>query len=251
MTDVIEANHTSDNLLPTHNKLPAGDGIEWLKQAWSLFKKDFVIWLVLIVAWLITILVLNFIPYIGQLALSLVSPAIIAGFFYMAHQAHQGHKVEFNDVFYGFKNKLEPLLILGAIQLVFYIALGLITVLGVTLGGMAMIASAAADSAASMFVTMAFATAGTLVLILISIPFSMAMLYAPILVLLHDMTVTQALSRSLKACLSNWLPWLLFCIVTTVLFMLSALTLFIGAIVIAVLCIISVYISYRSVFLKA
>ncbi len=251
MTDVIEATHTSDNLLPTHNKLPAGDGIEWLKQAWELFKKDFIIWFVLLVLWLIAIFVVSFIPFFGSLALSLVSPAIIAGFFYMAHQAHQGHKVEFNDVFYGFKNKLEPLLILGAIQLAFYIALGLLTVMGVALGGMAMIASAAADSAASMFVTMAFATAGTLVLILISIPFSMAMLYAPILVLFHDMTAIQSLSRSFKACLSNLLPWLLFSIVATVLFMLSALTLFIGAIVIAALCIISVYISYRSIFLKA
>ena len=143
------------------------------------------------------------------------------------------------------------MLILGAIQLGFYIALALFTILGVALGGAAMFASAAADSAASMLVTMVLAAVGTLVLILISIPFSMAMLYAPLLVLFHDMTATQALSRSFKACLSNWLPWLLFSIVVMVLFMLSALTLGLGAIVIAVLCVISVYLSYRSVFLKA
>lgn len=251
MTDIIEANHASGHLLPTHNKLPAGQGIEWLKQAWELFKKDFIIWLVLMVVWLIAIFIVSFIPFIGSLAVSLATPAIIAGFFYAAHQAHQGNKVQFEDVFYGFKNKLEPLLILGAIQLGFYFALALVTILGVTLGGVALFASAAADSTASMLVTMALAAVGTLVLILISIPFSMAMLYAPLLVLLHDMTATQALSRSFKACLSNWLPWLLFSIVVTVLFMLSALTLFIGAIVIAVLCVISVYLSYRSVFLKA
>jgi hypothetical protein len=251
MTDILAANHTSGHLLPTHNKFPAGEGIEWLKQAWELFKKDFIIWLVLMVVWLIAIFIISFIPFIGSLAVSLATPAVIAGFFYAAHQAHQGKKVQFEDVFYGFKNKLEPLLILGAIQLGFYIALALVAFFGAALGGVALFASAAADSSASMLVTMALAAVGTLFLILISIPFSMAMLYAPLLVLFHDMTATQALSRSFKACLSNWLPWLLFSIVVMVLFMLSALTLFVGAIVIAVLCVISVYLSYRAVFLKA
>ena len=120
MSDQHLSNNSWGELLPSHKKVAAGDGIEWLKKAWSIFTKDFVIWLVAIVAWLAAAFFISLVPFLGAAVVFLTTPVLFAGFYYAANQAHQGQKVEFEDFLYGFKNKLQPLLILGAVQFVFY-----------------------------------------------------------------------------------------------------------------------------------
>lgn len=248
MMNIIETNNASNDLLDKPNHFSAGESIEWLKQAWNLFKNDFVIWLVMMLAWIAIAFFANWVPFVGSLAVAVMTPAVLAGFYYAAHQAYSGRKVQFEDIFYGLQNKLQPLIILGLIQLGFYIAIGLLVALTVGIGGFAMIASAASDSATGMLMSLVMGAIGTILVMVGSIPFAMAMWYAPILVMFHDLPPVEALKRSFFACLKNWLTWLIFLIVMMILFALSVLTLGLGALLLAALCVITVYISYRAVF---
>lgn len=251
MSDQHLSNNSWGELLPLHKKVAAGDGIEWLKKAWNIFTKDFVIWLVAIVAWLAVAFFISLVPFLGVAVVFLTTPILFAGFYYAANQAHQGQNIEFEDFLYGFKNKLQPLLILGVVQFVFYFVVTLISTALIAVGGVALIASAGAESMGGMIASLILGLISVLLMSLISIPFSMAMLYAPILVAFHNLDIKDAMMKSFKACLSNWLAWLVFCIVVSILFALSILTLGLGTLVLIVLCSISVYASYRSIFLKA
>jgi hypothetical protein len=188
----------------------ASHGLAWLVQGWRLFSRDPGTWIVLGIIIFVTVIVLTFIPLVGYLVGTLITPALIAGMVYGASQVKAGRTLAVDHLFRGFKDrkKTGPLLTLGAVML--GAAILSLLVIAVLLGA-SMLAMMGADAPRDMVEL--FGVSGLLALVLvigIHIMLAMALMYAIPLVMLRNIAPSVAIRSSLAACLRNIIPLLVF-----------------------------------------
>jgi len=197
-------------------KVDAGKGIGWLTDAVGLVLKNPAAFLVmgLILA------VINFIPILGGLALTIFGPALIGGLVFAAREESEGRKAEIGHLFRAFQEpgKLGPMLLLclpaivgGAVLLVLAMVFGIGALLG---GGL----SAASGS------EFGWGTFGggivVLVVLAVAIGFTIYALqfFAVPRVMLEGAEPFAAMKESLNACIANIGAFLLFGIILVVAF---------------------------------
>lgn len=227
----------------------AGRGAGWYADAWNIFKGQIGMWLLLVLIYLGLAIVLGFIPFIGQLAFALISPALAGGLYLAAREAEAGRPLDAKLLFQPLTDERlrGPMLTLGAINIAFSLVLilTLVAVLGGSAGANAMLG----NDSDSMLVQMAGAGfIGLLTVLLLSLVFLMAMLYAAPLVLFADVPPVQALKLSLMACLGNGLPLLIFGLILIPLAILASLPLMLGWLFLFPIIMIAIYASYRDIF---
>src|SRR5258706_1423910 len=96
----------------------AGRGVDWWSEAWAMFVKNGGLWLLMGLLLIVIFIVLGIIPFLGSIVASLLLPVFLGGWLLAARKAQQGGTLEIGDLFAGFKDKLIPLLVLGALTLV-------------------------------------------------------------------------------------------------------------------------------------
>jgi uncharacterized membrane protein len=89
---------------------------------------------------------------------------------------------------------------------------------------------------------------GGLVGLLLGIPLIMSVWFAPALVALHDLTAFEAMKLSFRGCLRNFLPFLIYGLVSIVLAVLATLPIGLGWLLLVPSLVCSVYASYRDIF---
>ena len=87
-----------------------------------------------------------------------------------------------------------------------------------------------------------------LVIMALSLPLSMAYLFAIPLIVLTDSDLMPALKTSFLACLKNVLPFLVWSLAMLVLGFVASIPLFLGLLLLAPVSMVSLYMSYRDVF---
>ena len=87
-----------------------------------------------------------------------------------------------------------------------------------------------------------------LVIMAVSLPLSMAFLFAIPLIVLTDSDLIPALKTSFFACLKNVLPFLVWSLAMLVLGFVASIPLFLGWLLLAPVSMVSLYMSYRDVF---
>jgi len=197
-------------------KVDAGSGMTWLTDAVNLVLKNPAAFLVmgLILA------VINFIPILGGLALTIFGPALIGGLVFAAREESEGRKAEIAHLFRAFQEpgKLGPMLLLclpaivgGAVLLVLVFVFGVGALLG---GGL----SAASGSE---FGWGAFG-GGVVVLVVLAVAIGFLIyalqFFAVPRVMLEGAEPFAAMKESLSACIANIGAFLLFGIVLVVAF---------------------------------
>lgn len=226
----------------------AGRGVGWWSDAWTLFRQSPGIWIGLAVVSIAIFVLLEFIPVLGPIAASLVSPALAGGWMIAARKAESGATIELGDLFAGFREKLTPLLIQGALLVV----ASLVTVLLVgALGAGALVGALLGAGATSPEALMAALSAGLMALLVglaISVVVAMAIWFAPALVVFRDAAPLEAMKASFSASLSNTGPFLLYGLVFVVIAILASIPFGLGWIVLVPAMALSVYVSYRDVF---
>jgi hypothetical protein len=140
----------------------AGRGINWWSDGWALFQKNAGIWVVIALILLIGAVVLSFIPFLGGLATTLLWPVVTGSCLLAARKSESGDKLDVGDLSLGFKESLNPLLVLGALCLAASVVI--MVVMGV-LGFGAIMGMGAAGASQSMAGMMAAAGAGILALL--------------------------------------------------------------------------------------
>ncbi|MBL8439647.1 MAG: hypothetical protein JNK96_00340, partial [Betaproteobacteria bacterium] len=89
---------------------------------------------------------------------------------------------------------------------------------------------------------------GGMLMSIAMIPLIMAMWFAPALVYFNAMAPIAAMKASFAACVANWLPFLVFSIILTVLCFFATLPLGLGFLVLLPVFSGALYASYRDVF---
>lgn len=190
----------------------AGRGLNWLTDSWALIKKEPLVFAVMGLVSLVAIFILNLIPFLGSLAVTLLWPVMMAGFFLAFKHAKQQQIVSLNDLFTPFR---APGSLIGVGGMYLLASIVLVVVLGIvaffSLGSVSALSNGQAD-----FSQMG---SGLIILGLLSIPaalaLAMAFVFAPVLVHEHQVPVIEAIKRSFAGSLRNILPFIVFFIVLT------------------------------------
>ena len=223
----------------------AGRGWDWIVEAFALFRKQPGIWILMAVVLGVLFIGISMIPMLGSFASALLFPIFGGGLMLGCKDLDRDGPFEFEHLFAGFKQKTGDLVMVGAFNLIVWVIMffAVVTVIG---GGVFMGVMQGGIEGAG--VSMASVLIALLLIAGLSVPLYMATWFAPVLIVLQDMSAGPALKASFFACLRNWMPFLVYSVALMVLGILAAIPAGLGYLVLVPVLIASVYTAYRDIF---
>ena len=240
----------------------AKNGWRWLTEGVAIFRKSPGKWLLLVLILFAGSRVLLALPYMGFVVV-LIAPIFLAGLAHGAQALTQGKPLRPGYLISGFLKNSPQLVAIGAVSLIghYLMLMGMSVVAGDTLSE---IAKTTATGAITPETVTAMRAAAPRILFSmmvgfgISLPVMLAVWFAPLLVFFDDMRPVPAMLLSLRACMKNVLPLLLYSITVMVpLFVMMQLGMALtrqpdfGIWLSAPVLVPSLYVSYRDLFLPA
>lgn len=234
-------------------KVPAGNGVQWITESVNLIMKNPAPFLLMG----LVIGVISIVPFLGQLALLVLGPALYGGIMYAAREEQSGRKADLQHLFQAFKEpgKLPKMLFLCLPTVAAAIIVGVLAVM--MLGGALLgIGAASNDSAAGL----AAAGAGILVVLVIGLAVGLVVFaltfFATPRVMLEDAEPIDAMKDSARAVLANIGPVIVYVVILIVAFLILGVILslipFIGPLLLTVaitpLVSVAAYIAWRQVY---
>jgi uncharacterized membrane protein len=226
----------------------AGQGWQWIVDGFALFRKIPLMWIalsvVLVLLWMISFVI----PVIGPLLFNLLSPVLFAGLMLGCKAVEAGEDLEITHLFAGFQKHAVPLVTVGGVYLV-----GTIIIVGIVLAtaGGSMLPTVLSKSQTDLQTLSAMLRSMVLALsvaMAFYIPLIMLIWFAPVLVVLHNLTPVAAMKLSFRACWINMMPFLVYGLAVMVLWLIASIPLLLGLVVLVPVLICSVYASYRDIF---
>ena len=95
----------------------ADRGWAWIKHGTTLFMKAPLLWGALLIICMVSALALSSIPFVGEAAVSLLTPVVLAGLMVGCRALDQNEELELAHIFSGFRKATSKLVTLGAISL--------------------------------------------------------------------------------------------------------------------------------------
>jgi hypothetical protein len=257
--------------------LPFSNGFLWVKSGWAFFKLSPGKALLSALILTLTSLFLALIPGIGFFASTLLAPCLTAGAFLTWQGFQKNGFIELEDLFAGFRTRLETLILLGFLNLAGMIAVTLLSLLaGALLGLLLFLGSDGAglelrgliesliqqvaqqlsqdgESVATLFSQYPIPHLLSFVVLTglgLAIPLVMAQAFSPALVVFEGLTAWEAMKASFWACYRNIWPFLAYSIGLTGLYLLGALTLGLGLLLVPAIQIAATYYSYTDILGK-
>lgn len=192
-------------------KVPAGNGLQWITDSVNLIMKNPAPFLLMG----LVVGVISMIPILGGLALLVLGPALYGGIMYAAREQQSGRKADFQQMFQAFKEdgKLPKMLMLclpGVAALVILGVLGVVLLGGAMLGA-GVSASASADPGASLAAFGVGALLFFLIALVVGIACYAFTFFATPRVMLEGSEPIEAMKDSVRAVLANIGPVLVYC----------------------------------------
>jgi hypothetical protein len=187
----------------------ARHGMTWLIQAYSLFSRKRLPWILLLLTYYILLKLLLYAPYVGAYAITILKPVFAVGLLAAAWTQERGGTPQLAQLFLGFRANLRSLLpigiffVIGVTAAVFASSLvddGKLLDLLSNAGGTMKeedVAAALADGSLQ---------AGMLFSALLTIPVLIATWWAPALVVFQNAGAGTALAVSFRAAIANFRP---------------------------------------------
>lgn len=234
----------------------AAEGFEWLRGSLRIFRTQWLRYTSIAALFLLIMQIASVIS--GGLLFVFLKPVLSVGFLAAAWHHERGELPEARHLFAGFKSNLRALLPLGGVYLIGVLIAASIAVVasGITLE---QVMSAEGQPKMDEMTQLRFMG----ITIVLTLPLTAALWFAPALIVFSDATFGQALITSARACFSNWLAMgtyglaillLLLAVVAIAapvlyLFKSAALMLMmVMAVPLTAVLMISDYVSYRRVF---
>lgn len=234
--------------IPEGRGVPAGNGWTWIADAWAFTGEQRWTFVGLFLLLVLIQIVANIVPLIGPLAVTLLSPVLVGGFLLGCEAVRRGGRLEVGHLFAGFQRHTGKLVALGALSIVFGIVAAVVMIAVVGASALPMIVGGAEPSPEDAMALVLPSLLAVCVILALSIPISMAMLFAIPLIVLNDSDVLAALKTSFFACLKNIVPFLVWSIVMFVLAIVASIPLFLGWLLLGPVMMVSLYMAYRDVF---
>lgn len=230
-------------------RLPFVHGWRWIAQGFALFRRAALIWVVLAMIMVLLALALSMIPVLGSYLLYLLTPILLGGLMVAARDTEAGQEIEIAHLFRGFRENAAQLVTVGGVYLVGNVV---IAGMALSLGGedlRQVIEAARAGKPESVDPDAAKrASVAVLATAALFLPLAMAMWFAPALVMLQGVPAWRAMALSVRACLINALPFLLYGVVMSVLLLVALALAVVGIALWLPLAILTAYTAWRDVF---
>jgi uncharacterized membrane protein len=237
-------------------RLSAGYGASWWNEGWSVFSAAPGVWIAIVLVLFVLMVLLAFVPILGNIAQTLLTPVLGGGVMLGCHALARGEPLRLSHAFDGFTaGRLVPLLIVGLVMLAASIVLGVVVIgLLFALLGIAGLESLAAfaDPAALDLNTLASLGAGVVVALLVAliggVLIAMAYWFAPALVVLNGEEPLAAMRKSFAACWRNMGAMTVYGLIYLVLAILASLPAALGWLVLVPVMAGSCYAGWRTIF---
>lgn len=236
------------NFTPDGRGRPAGNGWTWIAEGWRYFMKAPGIWIAIIIVLLVISLAANFIPFVGPLAMMVLTPVFVGGLMLGCRALDTGAELEFAHLFAGFRAPLASLAVLGAIYLGLMFAVMLVVGLITGASMFAMLGGGGAQDPAALGAAFATMAIGMLLGLALMVPVAMLLWFAPALVVLNNVAPVAALKSSWSGCMRNIVPFLIYGVVLFILAIVASLPLMLGWLVLGPVMAASIYTSYRDIY---
>ena len=230
-------------------RLPAAAGWDWVAGGWKLFARAPLMWIISLVIVFIIAVAMSLLRVVGSLVFQLLQAVFAAGFIAACRSLERGGDFELEHLFAGFTRRFGNLLVLGALVLVGSIAIFLVfaAFVGFSIVG-ALIMGNPDTIYQSVAASIGMLLLGLLVMLGLMVPLLAAFWFAPALVLMHDMAPVKAMQASFSASFRNFVPFLVYGIVTLLAGIVAMIPLGLGLLVFFPVVIASAYVSYRQGF---
>jgi hypothetical protein len=204
-------------------------GLAWLVEAYAMFKRARLPWLVLLALYYVMMVVLSKIPYAAHILLPLLKPVFAVGLLAAAWTQERGGRPSLSHLFQGFRANLRALIPLGIVFVAGVTAAVLATSLfdgGVLVDLLSSEAKPAPESGADAkpadgrtaeeLLASGRLQTSMLIAVLLALPTILALWFAPALVVFQDAGPSAALGASLRAALANWRPLVVYALAVLV-----------------------------------
>ncbi|MEW5771336.1 MAG: BPSS1780 family membrane protein [Pseudomonadota bacterium] len=233
-------------------RIPAAQGLAWIKQGWSLFMQAPVPWAGMTALVFLVLMGLGVLPFLGGLLVHVLSPFVVAGFLAASRAGLAGEPVTFLYLGAGFQQARNGLFVIG---LAYMLATLLVfRAVAFFTGGdldqlMAQLQNPHAlspeEAEALVRQVMPTLALGSLLLV----PLLMATWFSPALVLFEGFAPGKAVWWSLWACGVNWRPLFVYSSLLALAGMAAVVIPFgLGLLVFIPLTLTSTYMAYRDIF---
>ncbi|HXZ91294.1 MAG TPA: BPSS1780 family membrane protein [Burkholderiales bacterium] len=223
--------------------VPAGNGWTWITEAFSLFRQQPVVWILIVIIFVAMSVALSAIPVLGRLAVQLLTPVFTGGIMLGCRAMDEGGEMGVGSLFAGFSVNGGRLALLGLASMA-AVAVVLLLV-GLVLGMGGALLGFGGNAASVAFTTTLLAM---LIVLALTLPIYMALWFAPALIALNDLTIGAALAASFRGCLRNVVPFLVYGAVAFVFLILASIPLGLGLLVMIPVLFASVYTAYRDIY---
>lgn len=227
--------------------MSAARGLEWLREAWQLFKAQPLKFLAIMLLMLGVSLALAQIPYVGGVLQNLAWPVAAAVVVLVCESVRR--RDEDAPIQAPLQAALTSLLLLAAISALIGLGLSVMVALPI-LGGETWIQLYTGNVPQAWQPPPKFWTAMGLIW-LCSIPLLFASWFAPALIVLHKVSPFNAMALSLWACLRNLPAIIIYGLIVAVLMIPATLPMGLGWLLLGPVMMIGVYIPYRDIFFEA
>ena len=227
----------------------ADRGLGWWTDAWALFMRSALMWGALGLILFVGLMVVGFVPVLGTLASTLLMPVFAGSWMLAARKVHEGGALEVGDLFLGFQApQFPPLLVLGALLLGAMLVIGGAAVMlgaGAVFG---MVMGGARHSAGGMMAGLGAGFAALAIALVAGAIVTMALWFAPALVVFRKTPPLEAMKLSSAAVLKNMLPFLVFGVIYIVAAVVASIPFGLGWLVLLPVSLLAAFVSYRDVF---
>ncbi len=242
---------TTYDISPEAHRVDAARATAWLSEGWRLFNTAPGVWIAITVVLILIQLLLGVLPFIGQMASALLTPVFAAGLMECSRIAAKGEPLQFEMMFAGFRRNTGNLVMVGLLTLIGFTLISIVAfaVLGV-IGGMTLLHAIQNGSFGGVdFVAAASGIlTAVLVWLVLALPLSMAIWFAPALVMYDNVAPIDAMKSSFNASVHNWLSLSIYGLVLLVLAFIAAIPAGLGFLVLLPVTAASIYISYRDIY---
>ena len=223
-------------------------GFEWLRHGWLMFAAHPAVWIGCSIVMLTVMLAVNIVPLLGQLAVNVLLPVLVAGLLQLCRDLGDDTPGNISALFAGFRHNASALITVGAIYTagIFGIAfLAFLLVSGGVIGGVI------TGRVGGFGIALGSMMLAALLVFALSVPVILAAWFAPALVYFHDMAPFDAMKASFAAGVKNWAAMVVFALLLSIGAFFALLPLGLGMLVFLPIVAGAVYASYRDLFIES
>lgn len=223
---------------------PTAHGVNWISQGYAMFKLSPLAWILTVIVVLGGAILLSLIPVVGQFLGMLTTYIWIGGLILGCEAVSHGQKFDVRYLLAGFDTRYVGRLF----TLSFLLALASNLIAYLIIGEDYLTVKFNTSSELPAHIDQIAFMKSTLIALVLTLPLMMASWFAPALIVLDGMSVSESLKLSLMGCIKNAMPFLVYGLILTGMYIAGVFTLGLAYLVVVPITYTSIYTSYRDIY---